>query len=167
PALLTVLQTKVRVAQPDEHEQLAELYLRWDYRGGIDDADIVYVAEQGDRPVGLVRRTFECGVTMLRGMHVDPAHHSQGVGSQLLHALVADLTGQECFCMPFTHLIAFYERGAFAVIDEDAAPEFLVKRLYQYRQKGYNVLIMRRAGARHVHRLANQVAADERLLVNE
>jgi GNAT superfamily N-acetyltransferase len=81
---------------------------------------------------------------MLRGMYVDPAQQRQGVGSHLLRAFVRDLAGVECFCLPFAHLIAFYERGGFAVVAEDTALPFLAERLSRYRQEGRDVLIMRR-----------------------
>jgi hypothetical protein len=43
------------------------LYLRWGYHGGINPADVVYVAERRGQPLGVVRRAVEHGVVMLRG----------------------------------------------------------------------------------------------------
>lgn len=139
-----VFEIAIRIAHPDEYEQLAALYLSWGYRGGLSSADVVYVAERGGRIAGLVRRTHEGGMTMLRGMYVDPAQQRRRVGTHLLRALVEDLNGAEWFCLPFAHLIAFYEGAGFAVVAEDAAPPFLVERLRRYRQEGRDVLIMRR-----------------------
>jgi GNAT superfamily N-acetyltransferase len=79
-------------------------------------------------------------------MHVDPAHQRHGVGARLLAVFVASLGERECFCIPFTHLTSFYGRGGFTVVDEGAAPPFLVERVRQYRREGHDVLIMCRPG---------------------
>jgi len=142
----------IRVAIPAEYELLTELYHRWGYRAGIAQSDVVYVAEHAGQPVGLVRRTFENDVTMLRGMQIDPAYRRQGLGSRLLDAFVADVRDQQSFCIPFDHLTEFYGRGGFRIIAEDAAPRFLAERLDHYRREGYNVLLMRRADDTHLDR---------------
>ena len=106
-----------------------------------------------DRTIGLVRRTLEATTTLLRGMHVDPAYQRRGVGDRLLRALVADLVDVECFCIPFAHLTSFYGRAAFAVIQENVAPAFLVQWLHRYQADGHDVLIMRRPpSVRHLDR---------------
>ncbi len=135
---------QIRIAHRSEHSQLDGLYRAWGYHAGIADADTVYVAQAADRTIGLVRRTLEQTTTMLRGMHVDPFHQRRGVGDRLLRALVADLVGVECFCVPFAHLTSFYGRAGFAVIREALAPAFLIEWLRRYREEGHNVLIMRR-----------------------
>ncbi|TMH63612.1 MAG: GNAT family N-acetyltransferase [Betaproteobacteria bacterium] len=74
-------------------------YEEWGYNGGVDDGDVVYVAEAADAVVGLVRRTHEYGVTMLRGMHVAPGDQRRGIGSSLLSAFTHDLAKRACFCV--------------------------------------------------------------------
>jgi len=81
---------------------------------------------------------------MLRGMYVDPLSQRQRVGTYLLNAFVTGLADAECFCIPFTHLIAFYAGAGFRVVADEAAPSFLGKRVAQYRKDGRDVLIMRR-----------------------
>jgi GNAT superfamily N-acetyltransferase len=139
----------VRGADPAEHEHLAELYGAWGYQAKISGADTMYVAERDTRIVGLVRRACEEGATMLRGMQVDPAHQRQGVGSRLLDVFAEDLAGAECLCVPYAHLTTFYGRVGFVVVDEGAAPAFLVERVQRYRQEGKDVLIMRRRPPSH------------------
>lgn len=138
-------QVSVRVAGANEYDQLAATYRLWGYDAGISPADVVYVAESGNRVVGLVRRTFEHSRTMLRGMQVDPAHQRAGVGMQLLARFMAELAGDECFCIPFSHLTTFYGRVGFAVVSAGEAPAFLGERLEEFRREGHDVLIMRRA----------------------
>jgi GNAT superfamily N-acetyltransferase len=137
-------EISVRIARADERGTLAALYEQWGYYGGMTSADIVYVAEIGRGAVGIVRRTVEEGVTMLRGMQVDPAYHRRGIGSQLLDAFARDIKELECFCIPFAHLTEFYGRIGFTVAAAESSPEFLVARTERYRLEGHQVLIMRR-----------------------
>jgi N-acetylglutamate synthase-like GNAT family acetyltransferase len=142
----------IRVAIPAEYELLTEMYRRWGYRAGIAQSDVVYIAEHAGEPVGLVRRTFENDVTMLRGMQIDPAYRRRGLGSRLLDAFVADVRDQQSFCIPFAHLTDFYARGGFRIIAKEVAPHFLAERLDHYRREGNDVLLMRRPGVTHLHR---------------
>jgi N-acetylglutamate synthase-like GNAT family acetyltransferase len=142
----------IRTALPVDYELLTELYRSWGYRAGIAQSDVVYVAEYAGQRVGLVRRTFENDVTMLRGMQIDPAYRRQGIGSRLLDAFVADVRDQQSFCIPFAHLTEFYARGGFRTIAEEEAPHFLAERLDHYRREGHNVLLMRRPGDTHLDR---------------
>jgi GNAT superfamily N-acetyltransferase len=140
------LPVVIRLARPDEYSGLAQLYSRLGYRGGIAAEDAVLVAEVGPRVVGLVRRTKEAGLTILRGMQVDPAYQRRRVGTRLLDALVAGLAGDVCYCTPFDHLTDFYGRVGFEVVEEPDAPAYLIERARRYRALGERVLIMRRDG---------------------
>jgi predicted N-acetyltransferase YhbS len=139
-----VSDVHVSIAPPREHAALNELYLRLGYHGGIADDDVVFVAYVDEQPVGLVRRSMESGLLMLRGMQVAPAHQRQGIGSRLLRAFVADLPATDCYCIPFAHLPRFYAQGGFALVDESEAAEFLRVRLHRYRAEGLEVVLMRR-----------------------
>jgi GNAT superfamily N-acetyltransferase len=136
---------RIDVAPKSAHDTLNQLYLAWGYHGGIAPADIVYVATLNGRAIGLVRRTSEEGVLMLRGMQVDPSCQRQGIGKQLLRTLVDALPAGECYCIPFAHLAEFYNEGGFEIIDESEAPGFLQQRIGRYRADGHSVLLMRRA----------------------
>jgi GNAT superfamily N-acetyltransferase len=134
----------IRVASAGDFERVREAYAAWGYDGGVSPADVVYVAERGRELTGVVRRTREHGVTMLRGMQVAPAWRRRRIGSRLLHTFVADLGGEECYCVPYTHLITFYGVAGFGATREDIAPPFLQERLVGYRARGLDVLLMRR-----------------------
>src|SRR5678815_3298233 len=118
-------QLSVRVARPGEYDRLTDLYRAWGYRGSIAAEDIVYVAERSDEILGLVRRTHERAITMLRGMYVDPLNQRQRVGTHLLNAFAEGLGDTECFCIPFAHLTAFYSGVGFTVVSDNTAPPFL------------------------------------------
>ena len=142
----------VSIALPHAHATLNALYLRWGYHGGIAETDVVYVADIDRRPVGVVRRSVESGLLMLRGMQVAPDHQRQGIGSRLLRAFVADLPAADCFCIPFAHLPGFYAQGGFALHDESEADDFLRTRLAHYRAEGHRVVLMRREAVHDLNR---------------
>jgi GNAT superfamily N-acetyltransferase len=134
----------IRVATPTDYERVRAAYAAWGYDGGVSPADVVYVAERGTELTGVVRRTREHGTTMLRGMQVAPAWRGRRIGRRLLQAFVADLPGEECYCVPYTRLITFYGAVGFGVAREEVAPPFLQERLAAYRARGLDVTLMRR-----------------------
>lgn len=108
------------------------------------DWDLVYLAEDNGALVGVVRRTQEHGVSILRGMNVAPAYQRQGIGSQLLAALTRELGNVECWCLPYRHLVSFYSAGGFALVPDSELPPFLQRRLQDYRTRGLDCLAMQR-----------------------
>src|SRR5689334_7378729 len=102
---------EVRLADPADYPALAALYAAWGYDGGLTPAEAVFVAyaDGGTTPVGIVRRTREEGVVMLRGMQVAPAARRRGVGRRLLAAFAAHTDERvSCYCVPYRHLVGFY-----------------------------------------------------------
>jgi GNAT superfamily N-acetyltransferase len=139
----------VRPAAPDEYSKVRAAYTAWGYDGGLATEDVVYVAVRGTELVGAVRRTREHGVTMLRGMRVADAWQRRRIGTRLLRAFVAELDREDCYCVPYSHLIMFYGRAGFGAVRDETTPPFLRERLSDYRRRGLDVLVMLRpAGAR-------------------
>lgn len=138
---------EVRLAQASELPRINTAYTGLGYTGKVTPADTVFVAEREHEIVGLVRRTHEHGVTMLRGMYVVAQAQRQGIGSDLLAHFVTHLNGQDCYCVPYTHLVGFYSSEGFQVLPPGQAPGFLAERLVQYRHDGGDVLLMWRPGA--------------------
>jgi GNAT superfamily N-acetyltransferase len=136
----------MRITRAEEHPRVAETYEAWGYGGGVQPDDVAYVAEHVGELIGVVRRTVEHGVTMLRGMQVAPEWRRRGIGSRLLRAFVAALGGAECVCIPYTHLTGFYGSEGFATLADADAPAFLQVRLAECRARGLSVLVMRRPG---------------------
>jgi predicted N-acetyltransferase YhbS len=75
---------------------------------------------------------------------VSPSARRTRVGTALLAAFVRDLGEEDCYCIPFAHLTAFYGQAGFAVVPEAIAPASLAARLKQYRREGHDVLLMHR-----------------------
>jgi GNAT superfamily N-acetyltransferase len=119
-------------------------YKEWGYNGSVEDGDLVYVAAANGAMVGLVRRTHEHGVTLLRGMRVAPTYQRRGIGSKLLSVFAHDLANERCFCVPFSHLVGFYAAAGFLPMRDQSTPAFLPDRLRQYRSDGLDVLVMQR-----------------------
>jgi GNAT superfamily N-acetyltransferase len=143
----TVSNIIVRTALPKDRSRVQALYAAAGYCGGVMQEDVIYLAELGDELVGVVRRTRERGVTMLRGMQITPLHRRKGIGLQMLHAFVTDLGGEECHCIPYTHLTEFYAAVGFEPAPDEIAPPFLRQRLAEYRARKMSVLLMRRPQA--------------------
>lgn len=151
----------IRRARSDEFGLVRHFYSEEGYGGTVTSAAAVFVAETeadtGDELVGVVRLELEHGLWVLRGMNVRRMQQRQGVGTSLLHALVATLGDRECYCIPYVHLRQFYGQAGFAEIPLDAAPEFLCARSDEYRARGFDVTIMHRAatgGGRGASQLA-------------
>jgi len=136
---------EIRVATPADRTRALAVYERWGYKSSVQPADSFFIAERGAEVVGVVRLALEHGVWMLRGMRVDPAEQRRGTGTRLLHALVSRLGDEdECYCVPFDHLLGFYGQVGFVEASLNGAPAFLVERIAGYRARGDAVTLMRR-----------------------
>jgi N-acetylglutamate synthase-like GNAT family acetyltransferase len=140
-------EPRIRRARPEEIERVRAAYCAWGYGGGANPPDTVLIAERGGELVGIVRRTLEHDVVMLRGMCVAPRERRQGIGNRLLDAFAERLGGEECWCVPYSHLVGFYGRVGFEVVAADAGPAFLAERIESYRGEGLDVTLMRRPRA--------------------
>ena len=141
---MPTMTTLVRTARPDEYDRVRELYEAWGYRGRLQPSDTVYVAEQGDALIGVVRRSPEQGTQVLRGLYVVPSMRKQGVGMLLLEHFVQELPDGECWCVPYANMQGFFGRGGFRVVPTEMAPAFLRERVEFYRADGLDVVLMRR-----------------------
>lgn len=143
------MSTQVRRATTEDISRALNFYAERRYHGGVRPEDSVLLAERDCELIGIVRLAAEEGVVVLRGMQVHPSFQRQGIGEKLLAAVVQALDDRDCFCIPYAHLVNFYSRVGFRVIEPAKAPTFLRLRLenYQSRGDGKEYLIMRREGA--------------------
>jgi len=136
---------KVEVAQPSELEEVAAFYKHCGYGGGVSERETTLVLRVGGQLIGAVRLCPEEGYVVLRGMQVHPAFQRQGVGYRLLSACVPFLEKrQRSFCLPYTHLVSFYEKAGFSEVPSTELPAFLSARLSSYLARGQQVLAMAR-----------------------
>ena len=127
---------EIRHAMAEDMPRVRRFYAERNYGGEIRPEDSVLLAEQEGTLIGVVRLASEEGTTVLRGMQVHPAFQRQGIGTRLLASVARVLGTQPCFCIPYAHLVDFYSKIEFVVIDPAEAPPFLSSRLVRYRQRG-------------------------------
>jgi predicted N-acetyltransferase YhbS len=77
-------------------------------------------------------------------MHVHPDFQQQGVGSALLSECAPHLDGSHAYCLPYMHLVRFYQQIKFEVAEADELPTVLSDRLAMYVSAGHKVLAMKR-----------------------
>ncbi len=134
--------TEIKVATTGELELVQALYQVSGYQGVVDKNDLVLIACCGHEPVGAVRLCKEHHVTVLRGMQVRSGFQRKGIGKNLLDACMPYLDHELAFCLPYAHLISFYERAGFKAAACEEVPQFLGKRLADYLSCGQNVIAM-------------------------
>ncbi|MCX6819667.1 MAG: GNAT family N-acetyltransferase [Candidatus Adlerbacteria bacterium] len=107
----------------------------------LDLSEIVFVAKENDRIVGAVRLVPEHEVLVMRTLNVAVEHQQRGIGTLLVRALITDLEGRLCYCLPYPHLKKFYEQLGFREVDSEALPTFLFERYSEYN-KSFAVITM-------------------------
>ena len=145
---LPVSDTEIRIARPDEHNRVLSVYAALGYRRTVDPADTVWLAENADETVGIVRVAAEQGTLVLRGMRIAEHARRRRLGTRMLEAIAEWLQGRECYCVPYPHLVGFYGQIGFAEIGSGAAPAFLAERVAEYRRGGQEAILMRRPASR-------------------
>jgi GNAT superfamily N-acetyltransferase len=148
-----------REAWPDEFGRIVKFYQLEGYEPAIGQADAIVVAEDDGVLCGTARLSVEHGKLILRGVRVNEGLHRQGIGTQLLRALIPVIGDRMCFCIAYRYLRSFYAEIGFAEIDPAIAPPFLAERHAGYRlEGGLDVIIMRRPSAREIREMTDASA---------
>jgi GNAT superfamily N-acetyltransferase len=124
------------------------VYAAAGYRRTIDPADTIWLAENADDPVGIVRVAAEQGTLVLRGMRIAEHARRQRLGTRMLEMIAEWLGDRECYCVPYPHLVGFYGQIGFVLLEPAAGPAFLTERVADYRRSGQEAILMRRAAVR-------------------
>ena len=124
---------------------LVEAQRFYDSRGyggaAIEPGDIVVLAKNDTKIVGIGRLCREYGFTSLRGMQVSPEFQRQGLGSRILQRLESELGSHPCYCLPYEHLVTFYRQAGFEQVST-SLPMVLEQRLSEYATRGLAVIAM-------------------------
>lgn len=109
-------------------------------------SDVVLVARLPDSEtiLGAVWLDRSFASTVLRKMQVKDDYRGRRIGKSLLRAAAATLDGEDCWCIPWTHLSGFYEAADFTETSVELAPLFLQNRLREYQGRGLDVVVMQR-----------------------
>ena len=138
------MSVQIRLATPGDLARVREAYARFDYERPVRPEDAIWLAEDGDEVVAVVRVVHEEGVLVLRGMRVVDRMQRRGIGTRLLQAVEEWLGERKCFCIPYAHLVSFYAQIGFERIEPEASPAFLAQRMRDYRANGLDAILMRR-----------------------
>jgi GNAT superfamily N-acetyltransferase len=136
------MSVSVRIASAADINRIRAAYDAWNYRAGIAADDTLWIAEQTDVLVGVVRIVPENDTLVLRGMRVAEEWRGVGIGGRMLQAIATWLAKRQCYCIPYVSLLRFYGQAGFGEIAPTAAPPFLAERLGQYRLRALDVTIM-------------------------
>ena len=126
---------------------LQKFYEITGYKGTFIEGDDLYYAEDDGLKLGVVRISKEHDISVLRGMYILSPYQGKGIGTKLLEYIEPMLCCEPVYCIPKDHLINFYGKVGFRVIEPTDAPGFLVERLNSYIEKNLKVLIMKRDNA--------------------
>jgi len=132
----------IRIIEKTEYLKVRKLYEACNYNGGLQDDDLVVIAEDGEL-IGAVRICPEHGVKILRGMQIDSACRGEGTGTLMLKFLLENFDMNDCYCIPYKHLKTFYRQIGFEEISPAEAPGFLAERLKKYSDHGLDVMLMK------------------------
>jgi N-acetylglutamate synthase-like GNAT family acetyltransferase len=103
---------------------------------GAKMTDFLLLAEdEVGTVVGVVMLRQEQGYVVLRGMDIRQDYRRQGLGARMLHHLEQHMRDQDCYCLPYAHLIPFYAIAGFEVADEASLPEPLRERLNEHHHE--------------------------------
>jgi GNAT superfamily N-acetyltransferase len=103
-------------------------FMPWDPK-----QDQLIVAVAGDRLVGCGRLQRYANAVELGGMYVHPNFRGQGIARQILKSLVDLLGGETCYCIPFDHLIPFYEQFGFVPGPRENLPQAVAEKVAYFR----------------------------------
>jgi N-acetylglutamate synthase-like GNAT family acetyltransferase len=112
---------------------------------GPDPEDLVFLAMDDEKPVGVVRLCPGDGYSVLRTMRVADDYQRRGLGTRMLGVFEKALVGK-CYILAFAHLDYFYGQIGFKTIPVAEAPTLLQERFSDYRQRGFNAIMMLREG---------------------
>lgn len=137
----------VTAAEGDDLNEVAQFYELVGYGGGVSANDVTIIAKSNSCLIGAVRLCREEDFKVLRGMHIHPDYQRQGIGQMLLSHCSSYLDDSHAYCLPYAHLVAFYEQIKFAVAETSELPLLLSQRLSAYVSAGQSVLAMKRCPA--------------------
>lgn len=132
----------INLAKPQDIEDLKTFYHQCGYGGGLNEKDRILIARLEAEIVGAVRLCPETGFLVLRGMQVLAPFQHQGIGKQLLQSCTEYLFDQVCYCIPWQHLISFYQQAGFQEVLPQKVPALLRERFNHYISKEMSVILM-------------------------
>jgi N-acetylglutamate synthase-like GNAT family acetyltransferase len=133
----------VEQVEPMSLPLVNRFYKRCRYSAKAGRGETVFVIKVDGTIAGAVRLTPKSdNYFFLRSMCIDPEWRRQGLGKQLLAGITPFLDGINCYCYPFSHLLAFYGEVGFVHIDAEDVPAWIQQPYQRYCQQGRDIKIM-------------------------
>lgn len=137
--------TEITVAKLEDLDNVVNFYKKVGYKGETEKDDIIIIAKDKEKIIGVVRISTENNIKILRGMQIDEAYQRKRIGSEMLKKISEVLSDETCYCLPLKHLEKFYNQIDFKKIENSSAPIFLQKRLEEYIKKyNYDLIVMKK-----------------------
>lgn len=128
-------------------ETVKAFYSQCVYSGGMNEEDLLFIAQIEEQIIGAVRLCPNTGFFVLRGMQVLAQFQRQGIGTQLLQVCTEQLDNKICYCIPWQHLRSFYQQAGFQKVSPIEVPDLLCERFNNYISKKMKVILMCRLPA--------------------
>jgi N-acetylglutamate synthase-like GNAT family acetyltransferase len=126
----------IRQGNKTDIERVNDYYESRRRSRGANDTDILLLAEDEDAGVvGVVVLRQEQGYRVLRGMDIRQDYRRQGLGARMLNNLERHMRDQDCYCLPYAHLIPFYRIVGFEIVSDTELPDLLKERLTEHHHE--------------------------------
>ena len=139
---MTDTSLTMRQLAPVDFHLADRFYDTTSYHSRCSAHELVFVAEDAGRVVGVVRLEPVEDVQVLRGMYLAEDYQGRGVGSALLQFIRPWLDRKPAMCLPFDHLGAFYATVGFQPVQVSELPAVMQQRDAHYRSQGHRIMAM-------------------------
>ncbi len=123
----------LREATESDRPAINAIYATLGFMPWDPGQDQLLVAVAADRLVGCGRLHRYEGAVELGGMYVHPDFRGQAIARKILESLVDLLGAEVCYCIPFDHLVPFYEQFGFVACSEESLPAVIEEKVAFFR----------------------------------
>ena len=119
-----------------DNQIIVDFYKTCDYEYHPKDGEKVIVAQDDNKVFGVVRLSWEDGLTQLRGMQIHPIFQGKGIGKEMLKEVEKFIKDNECYLVGYPHLEKFYGLIGFKTVSFDKVP-LIIKERYSNAKKRF------------------------------
>lgn len=130
---------EVRAAKIAEIEWINQRYDEAEFVHSVFEKEVIAIAEVDGQKAGVGRLvSVNKGNLELGGMYVFESFRGKGIAGKIIEFLLRHVDSQSTvYCIPFQHLVPFYERYGFRLCsDYTNVPEEVLKK-FQWCQERY------------------------------
>ncbi|KEQ17937.1 GNAT family N-acetyltransferase [Endozoicomonas numazuensis] len=112
------------------------------HKGKVRPDERVFILRHDNTIVAALRATPKANGYLLRSVWVHREMRSKGLGSRLMNSVLESLSPAPCWCYPYPHLSAFYEKVGFNITEPARVPSEIAAPYLAYRDRGESFLLM-------------------------